>query len=82
MSAEGTNRARVRKLLLAGITVLYGISIPWYRSDDTEFKLLLGLPDWVGIALGCYVGIAVLNAVAWLLTEIPEAMPPKDPTLP
>ena len=62
----------VRRVLLLTILVLYVISIPWYRSSDAEPGLLLGLPDWVGVALICYVGVALLNSVAWLLTEVPD----------
>jgi hypothetical protein len=34
--------------------------------------LVFGLPDWVAVALGCYLAVAILNALAWLLTDIPE----------
>ena len=65
-------RRLVRGLLLVAIAVLYGASIPWYRDVDAPLRLLFGLPDWVAVALACYVGVAVLNAVAWLLTEVPD----------
>ena len=65
-------RRRARSLLLLGIGVLYVLSVPWYRDTDAPLRLLFGLPDWVAVALGCYVAVAVLNAVAWLLTEIPD----------
>ena len=52
--------------------MLYVLSVPWYRDTDAPLRLLFGLPDWVAVALGCYVAVAVLNAVAWLLTEIPD----------
>ncbi len=35
--------------------------------------MLLGLPDWVAVAVLCYVAAAVLNAAAWLLTDVPDA---------
>ena len=69
-------RRRLRRLLLLGIAVLYLASIPWYRETGAEPEIVLGLPDWVTIALGCYVGVALLNSVAWLLTDVddpPEA---------
>ncbi|MEE9607017.1 MAG: hypothetical protein V3U03_04700 [Myxococcota bacterium] len=66
-------RARLRRALLAGIGLLYAISIPWYRTAGEDAELVWGLPDWVAVALGCYVGVALLNAVAWLLTEVPDA---------
>jgi hypothetical protein len=71
---------RVRRILIAIILLLYLLSVPWYREAGQAPALWLGLPDWVAVALLCYVGVAVLNAVAWLLTEVPDAEPPSDPT--
>jgi hypothetical protein len=65
-------RRRIRFTLLALIGLLYAISIPWYRADDAPLELIFGLPDWVAVAVGCYVAVAILNAFAWLLTDIPE----------
>ena len=67
-----TARARVRAFLLAMVVALFVSSVPWYRSPDDEVSLIWGLPDWVAVALGCYVAAAVLNAVAWLLTDISD----------
>ena len=69
---QASSRARVRRLLLAGIAVLYVISVPWYRETDAPLRVWFGLPDWVAVALGCYIGVAVLNAMAWCLTDIPD----------
>jgi hypothetical protein len=66
----------LRRVLLALIGVLYVVSIPWYRQAESEPRLWLGLPDWVTVALGCYLLAAILNAVAWLVTEVPD--PPPD----
>lgn len=71
-------RARVRRLLLGLIGLLYVISVPWYRASGGSPELLLGLPDWVAVALGCYVAIAALNAVAWLLTEVRDGDEPPE----
>jgi hypothetical protein len=71
-SSRARARARVRRLLLAGIAVLYVVSVPWYRETDAPLRVWFGLPDWVAVALGCYIGVAVLNAMAWRLTEIPD----------
>ncbi len=68
----------VRRGLLMGIGLLYVVSIPWYRQAGSEPRLWLGLPDWVAVALACYVGVAVLNAVAWLVTDVPDAPPDED----
>lgn len=61
---------RLRQLLLASIGLLYLISIPWYRTSGEVPGLWLGLPDWVAVALGCYAASAVLNALAWWLTDV------------
>jgi hypothetical protein len=57
------------------IGVLYAASVPWYRDTDAPLRLIFGLPDWVAVALACYIGVAFLNAGAWLVTEIPEDTP-------
>ncbi len=66
-------RSRVRRASLAAIGILYAVSIPWYRETGSEPALWLGLPDWVALALVCYVGVAALNSVAWWLADVPEA---------
>ena len=68
-------RRRVRTGLLWAIATLYVISIPWYRTTGEVPSLVGGLPDWVAVALGCYVAVAVLNAIAWLLTDISDTQP-------
>ncbi len=64
---------RLRSALFGTIGLLYAISIPWYRTPGENPALWFGLPDWVAVALGCYVGVAVLNAVAWLLADVPDS---------
>jgi hypothetical protein len=71
-------RASVRKLLLAGIGLLYLISVPWYRQTGGEVDVLLGLPSWVTVALACYVAVALLNCAAWLLVDMPDEDDPRD----
>lgn len=63
---------RTRRALLALIGVLYLISVPWYRDTDAPLRLVLGLPDWVAVSLGCYLAVAILNAWAWLSTDFPD----------
>ena len=65
-------RRRVRTLLLCMIGLLYVISVPWYRATGVAPGTWLGLPDWVAVAVLCYVAVAVCNALAWLLTDIPD----------
>lgn len=65
-------RQRLRRALLIGVGVLYLLSIPWYREAGNTGGVVFGMPDWVAVAIGCYVGAAVLNALAWLLTDIDE----------
>ena len=62
----------MRRLLLALVVLLYVISIPWYRTPGAEPALVLGVPDWVAVAIGCYAAAAVLNALAWLRTRVDE----------
>ncbi len=65
----------IRKLLLAAIGLLYVLSVPWYREPGAASSVVFGLPDWVAVALGCYVGVAILNSIAWLLTDIRDEEP-------
>ena len=62
----------LRRLLLALVGALYVLSIPWYRRGGAAGELWLGLPDWVAVALLCYAAAALLNALAWLLTDVPD----------
>ena len=66
-------RARLRVALLLAIVALYAASIPWYRAGGAETGTWWGLPTWVMAALVCYALVAVLNALAWLLTDVPDA---------
>ena len=66
-----------RRILLLGVVLLYVLSIPWYRNAGETPAVWLGLPDWVAVALVCYVAAAVLNALAWLWTDVPDAPPPR-----
>ena len=71
MRADATTRARLRIGLLVAIALLYALSIPWYRPTGAEHTTMwLGIPDWVAVALACYAAAAVLNALAWLLTDV------------
>ena len=65
-------RARTRSLLLVAIALLYVFSIPWYRESGASPEIWWGLPDWVTVAVLCYLAAAVCNAGAWLLTDMPE----------
>ena len=77
MTQRRRRASRLRRVLLLAIVGLYVLSIPWYRTPGSAPSLLFGLPDWVAVALGCYVAVALLNSVAWLLTDIPDADPSK-----
>ena len=65
-------RERARSGLLLVIGALFIASVPWYRETGAPVEIVGGLPDWVAVALGCYVVIAILNGIAWLLTEMPD----------
>jgi hypothetical protein len=76
-----TNRGPLRvlrRILLVLIGVLFVLSIPWYRRGGEEAELWLGLPDWVTVALLCYAGAGLLNAIAWLLTDVPDDDAPRE----
>ncbi len=66
---------RLRAVLLVAIAILYLVSIPWYRTSGAPPDRILGVPDWVLVALGCYAAAAVLNALAWLVTEVRDDAP-------
>ena len=70
---NAATRRVLRRLALAGSAALFVLSIPWYRTAGEPPAIWLGLPDWVTVAVGCYVAVAVLNAVAWLLSDVPDA---------
>ena len=65
-------KRRLRSALLVGVGVCFVASIPWYRSGGASSRIWLGLPDWVTVALLCYVAAAVLNSAAWMLTDVPD----------
>jgi hypothetical protein len=64
---------RLRRWLLLGIALLYLLSIPWYRTTGEVPELVFGLPDWVAVALGCYAASALLNAIAWWISDVEDA---------
>jgi hypothetical protein len=68
-------RARARTGLLLAIAALFIVSVPWYRKTGAPVEIVWGLPDWVVVALACYVAVAVLNGLAWLLSEMPNEEP-------
>ncbi len=68
-------KRRLRAFLFVMMGVLFVASVPWYRETGDPVTLIWGLPDWVAVALGCYVGVAVLNSVAWLLSDVVDPEP-------
>lgn len=68
----------MRKGLLAAIVLLFVLSVPWYRDTAEPVSMVLGLPDWVAVAIGCYAAAALLNAVAWWCTEVQDPPPPDE----
>ena len=61
---------------MVAIGLLYLISVPWYRPTADDVEVVAGLPDWVAVAVACYVGVAVLNSLAWWLTDVPDGDAP------
>ena len=70
-------RRSLRAICLGMIALLYVMSIPWYRETGQVPEIVFGLPDWVTVALLCYACAALLNALAWLLTDVPDDDPPR-----
>jgi hypothetical protein len=70
-------RARIFCFILIGLAYL--ISVPWYRETGAPLRIWFGLPDWVAVALLCYVAVAVFNALAWSLLETPDEASEPDP---
>ena len=66
----------LRRLCLLVIGLLYVASVPWYRNAGETPSVWLGLPDWVAVAVLCYVGVAIVNSVAWLNTDVPDHAEP------
>jgi hypothetical protein len=65
-------RRRVHFACMIVIALLYLVSVPWYRDAEAPLRLWLGLPDWVAVALLCYVGVAMANAVAWIVSDVSD----------
>ena len=68
-----TRRRALRITCLVLIAIFYILSIPWYREPDQPLRIWMGLPDWVAVALLCYVGVAILNAIAWTLLDVSDS---------
>ena len=62
----------IRRLALLGIALLYLLAVPWFREAGAEPRIVFGLPDWTAWTLLCFCGVAVLNAVAWSMTDLEE----------
>ena len=65
-------RRRVHFACMIVIALLYLVSVPWYRDAEAPLRLWLGLPDWVAVALLCYVGVAMVNAIAWIISDVSD----------
>jgi hypothetical protein len=77
LSPRGRRRT-VHIVCMTLIALLYVLSVPWYRDDDAPLRLWLGLPDWVAVALVCYVGVAIVNAVAWAISDVSDVLDDSD----
>jgi hypothetical protein len=78
MTGVPARRRFVHLACMVSIALLYVASVPWYRDGEAPLRLWLGLPDWVAVALLCYVGVAVVNAIAWSVADIPDDPPKSD----
>jgi hypothetical protein len=71
-------RRRVHFACMIVIALLYLVSVPWYRDAEAPLRLWLGLPDWVAVALLCYVGVAMANALAWIVSDVSDGADDAD----
>lgn len=62
----------IRRIALIGIALLFLVAVPWFWKTTDEPEIVFGLPDWTAWALLCFVGVAVLNAVAWSFTDLDD----------
>lgn len=51
---------------LPAILVLVVFSVPWYFAPGEIGSVILGLPVWVWLSLGCSVALSSLTALAVL----------------
>ncbi len=66
------SRKTLRRVLLTLVVILCVLSIHWYRDAASAPATLMGMPDWVAVAVLCYVAAAVLNAWAWWITDVSD----------
>lgn len=71
-SERPSARSRRRRLCLLAIGGLFVVSVPWYREPGATPEIWGGVPDWVAVSVLCYAAVAVLNAVAWQATDVPD----------
>ncbi|MGI9283463.1 MAG: hypothetical protein ACR2PX_28095 [Endozoicomonas sp.] len=60
-----TLRTALQLLML----LLLIISVPWYRTPGSDPNIYLGMPDWVILALTCYVLVIFINLLLWLTKQ-------------
>jgi len=70
--ARATRARWLRGACFLAIAFLYALSIPWYRASGAVPAMVVGLPDWVAVALGCYLLAAALNAGVWWLAALDD----------
>ncbi len=46
--------------------ILLIMSVPWYRSDEQMSNTLFGFPEWVMVAIACYLAVTLINIGIWL----------------
>ncbi|WP_252178241.1 hypothetical protein [Endozoicomonas sp. 4G] len=61
------------QLLMFSLLIL---SVPWYRTPGATPKIYLGMPDWVVLALSCYILVIFINLLLWVSRDDP---PEPDP---
>ena len=68
---------RARLWIWAVYLCLFAGSIPWYLPENAPLRLWLGLPHWVVISLGAYLGVALFTV--WVVRNCwPDPDAPAD----
>ncbi len=70
-------KPRSRPWIWAVYLCLFAGSIPWYLPADEPLQLWFGLPHWVVISLGAYLGVALFTV--WVVRN---CWPDPDPDAP
>lgn len=52
-----------QRWFLPAILAILTISVPWYWKTGATGPIILGLPSWIWVALGCSLGVSTITAL-------------------